>query len=260
MTSNLGGARWFKPGVMFAGYAATIIAVVAIWALVTQAGWISDQTLPRVTNVIDALDNLSAHGALWPNVERTAVRILLSFTAGFLLGIPFGGLLWIFPTMGKITRPYLVASYAVPTVVFYPFFLVVFGINDWPVVVLTAIITMIPICLNTYIGLQSVPRVLVNVARGFERTSLQAFKQVLLPAAWPHILAGMRLSMVYAVASVVSLEFVAAQSGIGNRVQYYYETFDVDSMYGYIVITFVLAGVAVGLVFLLDFVTMRGRR
>ena len=260
MSTEFGARRWLKRGVMSAGYAATILGVVAIWILVTDAGWISEQTLPKITNVIEALDALSAEGALWTNATRTAFRILLSFTAGLLLGIPLGGMLWLFPTLGKIVRPYLVASYAVPTIVFYPFFLVVLGLNDWPVVVLTAAIAMIPICLNTYIGLQSVPKVLVNVGWALERTPAEIFMQVLLPAAWPEILAGIRLSMVYGVASVISLEFVAAQSGVGNRIQYYYEVFDVDSMYAYIILTLVLAGISVGLIFLLDVLTMRGRR
>lgn len=245
---------------MAGGYVATIVAVVGLWMLVSNLGFVSSQTLPKVSHVTRALQTLIAAGAVWSNALRTLFRILLSFLAGLVAGIPLGGLLWRFPGAGKAVRPYLAASYAVPTVVFYPFFLVVFGLNDWPVVMLTAVITTIPICLNTYIGLQSVPSVLINVARGLERNAIQIFRQVLLPAAWPDILAGMRLAMVYAVAGVVSLEFVAAQSGVGNRIQYYYETFDVDSMYAFIILTLVLAGICVGLMVLIDVLTTRGRR
>ena len=252
--------RSWKRGALAAGYIATVVVVVALWGVVTDAGWVSDQTLPKLQDIARALGTLSDEGLLWSNALRTLFRILLSFMVGLVLGIPFGGLLWRFPAVGAAVRPYLAASYAVPTVVFYPFFLVVLGLNDWPVVVLAAALTMIPICLNTMVGLQSVPRVLVNVGRGLERTPAQIFRQVMLPAAWPDILAGLRLSMVYGVAGIVSLEFVAAQSGVGNRIQYYYELFDVDSMYAFIVLTLGLAGICVGLVFLLDLFTMRGRR
>lgn len=251
---------WWTRGVKTAGYVATVAAVVAVWALVTDAGWVSAQTLPSLPDVVDAIRTLASTGEVWSNLASTLFRILLSFVTGLILGIPLGGALWRFPRVGGAIRPYLSASYSVPMVVFYPFFLVVLGLNDWPVVALTTVMTTIPICLNTYLGLQSVPQVLVNVGKSLERTPAQIFRQVLLPAAWPDILAGIKLSMVYGVVGVVSLEFVAAQAGLGNRIQYYYEIFDVSSMYAFIILTLLLSGVCVGLVLTVETLTMRGRR
>jgi len=260
MMIRLRTSQWWTRGVKTGGYVATVVAVAAVWALVTDAGWISDQTVPKLPDIVDAIGTLASAGEVWPNLASTLFRILLSFAIGVTVGIASGGALWRFPRAGGAIRPYLSAIYSVPLVVFYPIFLVVFGLNDWPVVVLTAVITTIPICLNTYLGLQSAPQVLINVGKSLERTSAQIFRQILLPAAWPAVLAGMRLSVVYGVAGVVSLEFVAAQTGVGNRIQYYYETFDVPSMYAFIILTLLLAGGCVGLVLAVEVLTMRGRR
>lgn len=209
---------WSTRGIRAGGYIAAVAVIVAIWMLVTSAGWVSTQTLPSVPSVADAIGTLAAQGQVFVNLAVTLFRILLSFALGLILGIPLGGVMWRFPYVSRALRPYLSAAYSVPLVIFYPFLLVVLGLNDWPVVVLTAVMTTIPVSLNTHVGLGSARPVLVNVGRSLERTPWQIFRQILFPAAWPDILAGIKLSMVYAVVGVVAMEFIAAQDGLGTRI------------------------------------------
>ncbi len=258
MTRLLSSA-WQPRAVRAAGYVATVAVLIAAWDLVTGLGWVSDQILPSPREVGVAWTSLASAGEVWSNLATTLFRIVLAFLVGVVLGVPVGGLLWRFPPIGSAMRPYLAASYSIPLVVFYPFFLVVLGINDWPVIVLTTVMTTIPICLNTYVGLQSAPKVFVNVGRSLERTQAQIFRQILLPAAWPYTLAGIKLSIIYGVVGVVSLEFIAAQAGLGNRIQYYYETFDAASMYVFIILTLLLAGICVGLVLVAEALSMQRR-
>jgi NitT/TauT family transport system permease protein len=250
------GGRGARAG----GYVLTLVVVVAAWFFVTDDGLVPASTLASPTTVWTAIRGLSASGEIWSNVWTTLFRILLSFAIGCIAGIPLGALLWRFPRIGDSVRPYLAASYSIPLVVFYPMLLVVMGLNDWPVVLLTSVMTTIPISLNTALGLATAPPVLVNVARMMERSPQQIFRQVRLPAAWPDVLAGMKLSMVYAVVGVVAMEFVAASKGLGNRIQFYYESFAVASMYAFILLTLVLTGLCISLVLILEAVTTRGRR
>ena len=241
-------------------YLATIVALVGLWALATGSGAVSDQVLPGLPDLAEAAGDLLADHQIWGNLGSSVLRILLSFACGVALGLPLGGLLWRAPALDGALRPYLAAIYSVPLVVFYPFCLVLLGLNDWPVVVLTTVMTTVPIALNTRIGLDAAPRVLVNVARALERTPAQIFRQVRLPAAWPSILGGLKLSMVYAVVGVVSMEFVAAQGGLGNRIQHYYETFDVAAMYVFILLTLLVSGACILAVLAFEGMTMHGRR
>lgn len=252
-------SRWGTRGIRAGSIMAAVAVMIAFWALATGAGWVSPQTLPSVPDVADAIGSLTAQGQVSLNLAVTLFRILLSFVLGLILGIPLGAVMWRVPYVSRALRPYLSAAYSVPLVIFYPFLLVVLGLNDWPVVVLTAVMTTIPICLNTHVGLGSARPVLVNVGRSLERTPWQIFRQIVLPEAWPEILAGIKLSMVYAVVGVVAMEFVAAQEGLGNRIQYYYETFNVPSMYAFIVLTILLSGACVGLVLAVEALTMHGR-
>ena len=179
------GRRWWTVGGRAAGHVATVTVIVAVWLLVTEAGLVSPQTLPSLPDVTAAFTTLAGEGQIWPIWRAPLFRILLSFALGIVLGLPLGTALWRFPLASSALRPYLAATYSIPLVVFYPFLLVVLGLNDWPVVVLTAVMTTIPICLNTQVGLDTVRPVLVNVGRSLERTPWQIFWQILLPAAWP---------------------------------------------------------------------------
>ncbi len=241
------------------GYLATLLALAGLWALATSGRLVSDQVLPSFPEMAAALADLLADGQIAGNVGSTVLRIVLSFIIGVLLGLPLGALLWRVPPVSTALQPYLAAIYSVPLVVFYPFFLVLLGINDWPVVLLTAVMTTIPIVLSTQIGLDHAPAVLINVGRSLERTPAQIFRQIRLPAAWPSILGGIKLSMVYAVVGVVSMEFVAAQRGLGSRIRYYYEIFDVGSMYVFILLTLLVSGCCIGAVLAVEGVTMNGR-
>jgi NitT/TauT family transport system permease protein len=247
-------------GIKATQYLLTLATAMALWALVTYAGWVSDQTLATPAQVLSAFRSLSAAGEVWPQLLTTLSRILLAFVMGCILGIPLGGVLYRFRGLESALGPYLAASYSVPLVVFYPFLIVLLGINDWPVVLLTAVTTTIPIALNSAQGLRAAPRVFLHIAQAFEFPASVVFRKVLLPSAWPDVLAGMKLSMVYSVVGVVSMEFIAANSGLGNRIQYYYEAFNVPSMYVFIALTLLLAGVCVSVLLLLEELTMSGRR
>jgi NitT/TauT family transport system permease protein len=253
------GAAARPPGHLL-GTVGTILALVVLWYVAARLRWISVEILPGPGEVLGALRDLANDGEVYGNIASTLARILLSFALGFVLGLPLGVVLWRSAAIGAALRPYLSAAYSVPLVVFYPFLLVVLGLNDWPVVVLTTVITAIPIALNTEIGLRETRKVLMNVGRALECAPVRVFRHILLPSAWPSVLAGLKLSMVYAVVGVVSMEFVAAQSGVGNRIQHYYELFDSASMYAFILLTLLVSGACVALVLVLEAVTMRGRR
>lgn len=242
----------------FALYLLTIMVLVAIWWLVTATGIAGPQVLAGPGPVLSAARSLAAQGQLWPNVGDTALRILASVLMGCVAGVLLGSLLWRIPVAWSALRQYLAASYAVPLVVFYPTLLVLLGINDWPIVLLTTVMTTIPVALNTTLGLHGVAPVLVHMSRTTGRGPARTFWQVRLPAAWPAILGGIKLSVVYGVVGVVAMEFLAGNSGLGNAIQANYEQFNVPAMDVSVVAAVVLSAVFIGAALLLEVTTSRG--
>ncbi|MPZ27916.1 MAG: ABC transporter permease subunit [Micromonosporaceae bacterium] len=227
------------------GIAGTV-GMLGLLVLAWQAGsalhWWGPGLLPTPAEVAGAVRELLRTPDFWSSLTDTLLAVVVSFTTGSVLGIATGTLLWRFPLLGRVLEPYVVSFYAVPLIVLYPVMLVVIGINVWSLVVLNTVVVAIPVLLNTWVGLQAVPPVYHRLARSLRCGAVRRFRQVLLPAALPQILAGLRIGASLAVVGITSMEFLLAPAGLGFQVRYLYEYFEHAQMWAYVVVIFVVAG------------------
>lgn len=244
----------------FAGTAGMVVLLLAVWQLGSSLRWWGPGLLPTPAEVWSALGDLAATGVFWSSLRDTIVAIVVSFVLGGLVGITVGAALWRLPIVGRVLEPYIVSFYAVPLIVFYPVMLVVVGINVWSLIILNIVVVAIPVLLNTWVGFQSVPAVYHRLARSLRCTPVRRFGQVLLPAALPQILAGLRIGASLAVVGITSMEFLLAPAGLGFQVRYLYEYFEQAQMWAYVVVIFVIAGLFMAAASALENTVHRGRR
>lgn len=244
--------------------AAGTVGMLALILLIWQAGsslrWWGPGLLPTPSQVAAALADLSATGEFWTSVRDTLVAIVVSFLIGGVVGIAIGAALWRLPLVGRVLEPYIVSFYAVPLIVLYPVMLVVVGINIWSLIILNVVVVAIPVLLNTWVGFQAVPPVYHRLARSLRCTPVRRFGQVLLPAALPQILAGLRIGASLAVVGITSMEFLLAPAGLGFQVRYLYEYFEQAQMWAYVVVIFVVAGGFMAAASAVENAIHRGRR
>jgi NitT/TauT family transport system permease protein len=169
------------------------------------------------------------------------VSLLASFGIGTVGGLLVGVIFWKLPFVGATFEPYLVSLYAAPTVVFYPILLAVLGLGPGPIILIASTMAMIPVALNTMVGLKSIPPSLPKLARSMNLGVGQTFRKVLLPAATPLLVPGLVLGCIYATIGVIAMEFILASNGLGFRIGYAYRSFDIERMYAYIVVVVVVA-------------------
>jgi NitT/TauT family transport system permease protein len=139
--------------------------------------------------------------------------------------------------------PLLSAYYAVPTFVFYPLLIVVFGVGRTALVVIGAMFGIVAMIINTVLGLDRVPRAVDRTGKVLQLGALRQLVLVRLPAAAPHLVSGIKLAVAYSVIGIVAGEFILATSGIGKRVAFAYDNFDNRTMYGLLLL--LLIGVMV---------------
>jgi NitT/TauT family transport system permease protein len=244
--------------------AAGTVGMLALILLIWQAGsslrWWGPGLLPTPAQVATALADLTATGQFWTSVRDTLVAIVVSFLIGSVVGVAVGAALWRLPLVGRVLEPYIVSFYAVPLIVLYPVMLVVIGINVWSLIILNVVVVAIPVLLNTWVGFQAVPPVYHRLARSLRCTPVRRFGQVLLPAALPQILAGLRIGASLAVVGITSMEFLLAPAGLGFQVRYLYEYFEHAQMWAYVVVIFVVAGGFMAAASALENAIQRGRR
>jgi NitT/TauT family transport system permease protein len=158
-------------------------------------------------------------------------------SAGFLVGL----VMWRLPLLGRGWRPVLSSLYAVPLSTFYPALLLATGVGDIPVVLLGAAAALPAVAVATSIGLAEVPSVFFKLARVYRCSWRQALWKLLLPAALPDLIAGVRLAMIYSLIYVVALEFINADNGLGFLLRFNYEFFRPKDMYAYVLLVVCLA-------------------
>lgn len=210
------------------------LAAFAVLCGVAEAavafGWVSPLALARPSHVIAAFANLLG-GGLLEAFLKTLGSTLVAIGIAVMVGIPAGFVLYLYPLLGRAYESWLAALFAAPLVLLYPLFLVLFGRSFVTVIAMGTITGMIPVILNTRIGLASVPRHMKNVGVSFNCTPAQQFWKVLFPAATPTIFTGIRLGLIYALVNIIGIEFLINFGGLGRIVSETYDRFDIPGMY-----------------------------
>ncbi|HZA02637.1 MAG TPA: ABC transporter permease subunit [Hyphomicrobiaceae bacterium] len=177
-------------------------------------------------------------GQILLTLATVAQSIVLSIAVGFAIGTALHRL----PRLRRALDPLLASYYAVPTFVFYPVFIVLFGLNRWPLVAIGFVFAVVAVIINTLDGLSRVPRALLRTAQVMKLTPFQRLAHVTLPAAAPWLFTGVKFAVVYSFIGVIAGEFVLSGAGIGFAVAFAYNSFDNRTMYGLILLLFVIVG------------------
>ena len=137
--------------------------------------------------------------------------------------------------------PYILTP-LVSALVFYPLFIVLFGLNRWPLIAIGFIFAVVAMMLNTLHGFEQVPRVLRRAARAMRLSPMQTLRHVTLPACAPHLFNGLKLAIVYSFIGVIAGEFVLSGAGLGHRISFAYNNFDNATMYGLMLLLLAFVG------------------
>jgi NitT/TauT family transport system permease protein len=239
------------------GTAAVLVVVGIILELGGRLWW---EIVPPLSVVLSSVGELFKEPQFWADAARTGTEVAVSLVFGALFGLLAGILFWKVPLVGRAFEPYLVALYAVPLALFYPFMLVLVGINIWSVIILATMMAAIPMALNTSVGLGTMRPVYMKLARSLRLTPKQTLLSVALPAAGAYIVAGLRMALVYALIGTIAMEFTTAQAGLGYRIRYLYEIFDDEAMYAHIFVVLLLSVILTTLLAVIEKLILRGRK
>lgn len=211
-----------------------IVAFGLIFQICATVGVWSTADVPAPSTVLVEFGRLLGNAKFWDDFGRTGFEVVASIVFGCAVGLAVGVLFWRLPRVGRAFEPYLVSFYAVPLVLFYPVMIVFVGINAGSVIILASVMALIPMALNTTVGLNGLPPVYLKLTRSLGAGPLRTLCSVALPAAAAFVVAGLRLAVVYSLIGAIAMEFTTAQAGLGYRIRYLYETFDSERMFAYI--------------------------
>lgn len=191
----------------------------------------------------DWLDQRMSSDVL-PSLRRFAT----GFVLGGISGVVAGTLLGLSPRLRRATQPVTELVRSIPSPLLFPFALVVFGVDDDSRVALIALGSLWPVLLNTADGVRGVDPQVLDVGRTFGFGRWQRIRRLILPAASPKIVAGLRIALSVALLLMVVSEMQGGTNGLGFRIRAAQRSFDTADTYAGVVLVGAV-GLAVNLLF-----------
>jgi len=191
------------------------LLILIAWEYATRAGLLSVRVLPEPWAVIKAAWHLTQTGELWSNLKVSSGRAFAGLLVGGGLGLVLGLLTGLSGRAEIVLDTTLQMLRNVPPLALIPLVILWFGIDEGAKLFLVAFGVFFPLYLNTFHGIRSVDRGLIEMARSYGLNGWSLYRDVILPGAMPSILVGLRYSLGLMWVLLIVAETISASSGIG---------------------------------------------
>lgn len=195
---------------------APFLLLAAVWEAVALAGIFPPKLFPPLETVFGTLASLSIEGILWAHTQGTLLRLGLGFLLAVVVGVVLGILMGRFRLIEDLFLPAVSFAYPIPGLAYAPLFVLWFGLGDVPAILLVSVASCFVIVINAWKGVKAVKPLWLRAAEVMGANERQMFWKVILPAALPYVLTGLRLGLAQAWRILVVVEMLmAVERGLG---------------------------------------------
>jgi NitT/TauT family transport system permease protein len=185
--------------------------------------------------------DLAWSGKLGEAMVQSLQPFLLGYALAIVFGVPFGLMIGRYRVAEAALGIYVTAGYAMPLVALVPLLVLWLGLGFAVKAAVVFLMSVFPICINTWLGVTAVPKSLIEVGKSFVASNSVILRRIILPATLPYIMAGIRLAVGRAVVAMVIAEFFTTISGLGAIIINSANNFDTATMFVPIVVLMVMA-------------------
>jgi NitT/TauT family transport system permease protein len=229
---------------------ASLTAVLLLWQYFGQ--FIDPVFGSYPTQIAAAFVELARSGKLWTALLESLRPFVVGYGLAIALGVPLGLVIGRFRVLEAALGIYVTAGYAMPLVALVPLLVLWLGLGFAVKAAIVFLMSLFPICINTWLGVTAVPKTLIEVGKSFVASDAVILRRIILPATLPYIMAGIRLAVGRAVVAMVIAEFFTSISGLGAIIINSANNFDTATMFVPIVVLMVLAVGLNGLIGLVE--------
>lgn len=201
----------------------TVVLLVAFWWLATHLGWIRDLFLPTPEKIFSAFvsamkGDIQGGKALPEHFMWSMIRVFSAFFLAVLTAVPVGVAMGVSRVMRGIFDPPIEFYRPLPPLAYLPLIVIWFGIDETAKIILIYLACFAPLAMAARAGVKSVTIEQINAAYSMGASKWQVIWHVIVPAALPEILTGMRIAIGFGWTTLVAAEMVAATEGLGQMV------------------------------------------
>ena len=220
-----------------------LAAVLGLWILVTETGYVSPIFLPRVPVVIGKFFDIVVSGEFINPLLITLFEVACAYLVAVVLGTSIGFFVSRSEFSTRVFEPLFSSIFTVPLIIFYPLLMLFFGLGVGSKIALGALVSFFPIVLNTVSGFNNVPPLYKRAAQSMGASGFQLFRRVLVPAAFPVILTGLRIGFILCFLSIIGAETIGSLAGLGRQIVFNAESMNTSGMFAWIVFVVIIAAV-----------------
>lgn len=194
-----------------------IAIFIGIWQLAYLSGIWPKVSLPSPIMVAESFYDLIQDNTLIVSIGMTLYRLLIGFTASIVIGVSVGLAMVKFPGFGKTMSSFAIGLQSFPSVAWVPFAILLIGLNDLGILFVVIMSSVFSVMMSAYSGIRNIPPIYLKAARNMGAKGFSLFRYLMIPAATPALITGIKQAWSFAWHALVGAEIlIAASIGIGH--------------------------------------------
>ena len=219
------------------------LGLLSLWQILFSLGLVRDYLFPSPSHVAQRLWEVAADGMLWPSIRATLLRMAIGFAISALLGLLIGLLMGVNRIVNSCLRSLFLGLQTLPTAAWVPISLLLFGLSDRGIYFVIIMSSVAAIAIATSAGILNIPPQYLRAARTLGTPAYAMPYRVIMPAALPSIVTGIKLGWTLGWHGCVSAELIKSSIGLGYLLYMGRELNDASQVIGIMVLT-ILFGLA----------------
>lgn len=208
-----------------------LLSLFAVWQLIAVHAVMSELLFPPITKVLASLYRMVVDGEIFEHATVSLRNMFAGLLFAMVIAIPLGILIGHSRKAKDLLLPSVELLRPIPETALIPLAIALFGIGDIQKIVLVAFGCSRILVVNAMYGARSVDPRLIDVARAYGYSERRLLTRVVVPAASPQIMTGLRYSLIIALILVISAEFLGSDKGIGFYTLFLQRTFETSDMF-----------------------------
>ncbi|NPV86699.1 MAG: ABC transporter permease [Anaerolineae bacterium] len=193
----------------------TLVFVLALWQLVASLGWFLPALFPSPVDVWHATVEMWQSGSLFKHVSASLMRVFLGYLLSVLVAVPFGFILGQYRLLHDALTPLVQILRPISPIAWIPLAILWFGIGNKPAIFIIFITVFFPTLLTSAAAVRNIDPLIIKSAVNLGARNRDILVKVVLPATFPSIVIGLRVTLGIAWMIIVAAEMVGMQSGLG---------------------------------------------